>query len=162
MRFQFTTLAMLFCGALLSGCSEKMNSDPAAIGQSIGENVTEFAQGVGSGVDTKLQVNVELSAAIKQAGVSSSIAKRKVSIGDPEETISVYLISTQTFQSTLIAKAYNANDQEIGRGTTDVDLGEDDAQYVEFKFPREMDSKAAVLYKLDVRSSDTNSKTPDK
>ncbi|MEZ6130361.1 MAG: hypothetical protein R3C59_16885 [Planctomycetaceae bacterium] len=133
------------------GCSDSGSTDAGSIGESIGKNVTEFAQGVGTGVDTQMQITIELSQSLADAGVTHTVAKQQASLDNPEKAISVYLISTEPLKATLIAKAYNGDKQEIGRALADVQFSADDAQYVSFTFPGEMDRQTVTLYKIDLR-----------
>jgi len=148
--FKIPVVMLVFAAC---GCSDSDSNDAGSIGQSVGKNVTEFAQGVGTGVDTKMQIDIELSPTLTDAGVSYTVAKQQASLNDPQKAISVYLISSKPFNGTLLAKAYNADTQEIGRATTDVQFSADDAQYVAFTFPPEMDRQTVTLYKVDIRSN---------
>lgn len=58
-----------------------------------------------------MQVAIELSPELTEAGLSHTIAKQKSSLDDPRKAISVYLLSAQAFNCTLIAKAFNAENQ---------------------------------------------------
>ena len=58
-------LGLAVC-VVLSGCSGENKPDIGGAGKLIGQNVTEFAQGVGTGVDQQLQVVVELSTNLRR------------------------------------------------------------------------------------------------
>lgn len=107
-------------------------------------------------MDYQLQVVVELSDELAKAGLSHTIAKRKVSLDEPEKTISIYLISAKSLSCTLIA-AFDAEDQEIGRAACDVKFSDDDAQYVSFGFPPEMDRETVRVYRISRKSLVTES-----
>ncbi len=141
-------LTLILVGGLI-GCSEE--GDAEALGQSLGESVTEFAQGVGGGVDTQLKIDVELSDAIKKRGVTTTVAKQIARLDSPEKSISVYFITTNAISATFQARAYDKDDKEIGRATADVKFAADDAQYIEFQFPREMDQQMVKVYRVDSR-----------
>ena len=149
-------LGLAVC-VVLSGCSGENKPDIGGAGKLIGQNVTEFAQGVGTGVDQQMQVVVELSDELAEAGLSHTIAKRKVSLDEPEKTISIYLISAKSLSCTLIARAFDAEDQEIGRAACDVKFSDDDAQYVSFGFPPEMDRETVRIYRISRKSLVTES-----
>ncbi len=138
------------------GCSDSSGTDAGSIGKSIGKNVTEFAQGVGTGVDGELQIKIELSETLTQSGLSATVAKQQSPLNDPQKAISVYFIATKELNATLIAKAYSTEDLEIGRATADVSFHSDDAQYISFAFPSEMDRQLVAIYRIDVRAT-----TPD-
>jgi hypothetical protein len=150
-----------FCCLVVSisllGCSGNSKPDAAAVGKAIGQNVTEFAQGVGSGVDTQLQVAIELSPELIKAGLSHTIAKQKGSLDDMQKAISIYLLAAQALNCTLTAKAYNADNQEVGRATSDVQFVQDDAQYIAFTFPPDMDRQTVKVYKITAKFPETES-----
>ena len=150
-----------FCCLVVSisllGCSGNSQPDAEAMGKAIGQNVTEFAQGVGSGVDTQLQVTIELSPELTKAGLSHTIAKQKTSLEDTQKAISVYFLSAQALSCTLTAKAYNADNQEIGRATSDVQFAQDDAQYIAFTFPPDMDRQTVKVYKITAKFPEAES-----
>ena len=41
------------------GCSDTKQSGAESLGESIGKNVTEFAQGIGTGVDAQMKIKIE-------------------------------------------------------------------------------------------------------
>lgn len=139
-------------GLLLNGCNKEQAVDATKIGQTVGKNVTQFAQGVGAGVDNQLQVEIELSQRLTEAGLSHTVAKQQGSLDNKSKSISIYLISKSPLETQLIAKAYNAQNQEIGRATTDAKFAQDDAQYVTFAFPVEMDRQLVTKYSIDSRA----------
>lgn len=133
----------------LAGCSSE--NDAGSIGQSVGRNVTEFAQGVGSGVDAQMEVEIELSEALIDSGISATVAKQEAPLDNPQKPITIYLISSKPITATLVAKAYNDQQQEIGRASIDVEFQADDAQYIKFAFPPEMDRQTVSVYHIDMR-----------
>lgn len=151
--FRPTIISLAICCLLLPGCSGDSHADAGKIGKTIGRNVTEFAQGVGTGVDTQMQVSVELSSELTEAGFSHTIAKQNTSLESPQKAISIYMISSQAINRTLIAKAFNEDNQEIGRATADVEFSKDDAQYVSFTFPSEMDRQTVKQYRISFKSA---------
>ena len=147
--FETSRSVALALTLLLTGCSE--DQDAGSLGKSVGENVTEFAQGVGTGVDVGLKVNFELSEALKEAGVTATVAKQETPLNSPNKTITIYIIADKAMDATLVAKAYNADEQEIGRAHTDVVFVADDARYIGFEFPAEMDRQMVKIYRIDLR-----------
>lgn len=133
------------------GCSGSGDADAGKLGQSLGQNVTEFAKGVGSGVDSQLQIKIELSEALTSAGVTATVAKQQTPLNAPEKSIVVYFISTNAVKGTFVAKAYNSDEQEIGRAAKEAEFKVDDAQYVGFEFPPEMDRQTVSVYRIDFR-----------
>lgn len=134
--------------ALVAGCGKGDESIARKAGSKVGETITDFATGMGKGIDRKMNVRVELSETVTGSGLSNTVAKLDSLIAN--NNLSVYLISTRPYKGKLIAKALNADGQEIGRATAEIDLGENDAKYFLFPFHKEMDSQLATRYTIDV------------
>jgi hypothetical protein len=148
----FPRILLIVClFVAIIGCRGDTENNASNVGETIGESVTEFAKGIGKGVDNRLQVSIELSPALAQRGVSTTVAKQaQLEVpSDNPKSISVYCIATTAINATLIAKAYTVDDQEIGRARADVTFGDDDAQYVTFSFPPEMDRQLVAKYLVD-------------
>lgn len=142
----------------LVSCGSREGSDKSVAqqaGDQVGRSVTDFARGVGHGVDKQLEVSVELSEELANLGLSKTVAKVAPYSVPPtpgkDKVLSVYLISQKPFAGQLLARGLNAEGQEIGRATADVTLAADDARYVTFAFPEEMDSQRVVKYVLSLR-----------
>ncbi len=143
--------AVILLTLAIVGCGKSDESLAKRAGSKVGETLTDFASGVGAGVDKKMIVTVELSKALVDAGISRTIAKSG-GIDHPDaKTMSVYLTSQKPFKATLIAMALNREGLEIGRATADIDLAESDAKYATFAFPGEMDTQLVAKYTIDVR-----------
>ncbi|MPM82964.1 hypothetical protein SDC9_130026 [bioreactor metagenome] len=52
------------------------------------------------------------------------------------------------FSGPLLLKALNSYKQEIGRSRQELSLEEEEAQYLEFSFPKEMDATTAESYEI--------------
>jgi hypothetical protein len=134
-----------------TGCGKREGTLADQAGTKMGETLTDFASGVGKGVDKQMMVNVELSKTLTDQGISHTVAK---SLGiNPSNTkgISVYLIASKALKSKLITKALAKDGQEIGRSVVEADLAADDAKYVTFEFDREMDTQLVDKYTIDVK-----------
>jgi hypothetical protein len=135
-----------------AGCGKHDESMAKRVGSSVGEAATDFAAGVGKGVDKQMAVNVELSKSLSDKGLAKTIAKSAaIDLSKPKGGILVYLIASKPFKSKLMAKALNKEGQEIGRSTVDVDFAADDAKYVNFVFGKEMDTQLVDKYVVDVK-----------
>ena len=149
------TLEIFLCLLCVQvGCGDSSDSDASSIGRSLGENVTEFAQGVGTGVDEKLHINVELSESLIDVGLAVTVAKQETPTEGGGKSISVYLVAESELSATLMAKAYNKEALEIGRCTADIAFDKDDAQYVRFVFPAEMDQQTVDAYRIELKRED--------
>jgi len=140
---------LLFVIVLLVGCDKDPDGFRRA-GQRVGESVTDFAKGVGTGVDSKLEVPVELAEPVSSLGLRITVAKTS-GIGEAgPKKVTVYLLSSKPVKEWLRAKAINAAGAEIGRATTQVELAAEDAKYVTFAFDQELDTQSVVKYVVEI------------
>lgn len=145
MRIGFVAIALFAVQSL--GCGD---GHAKKAGQAVGETITDFAKGVGSGIDKRLEVDVELSPKAVASGLSKTVAK-SAGIDGQEKGITVYLLSRKPVSGSLIAKALNHEGAEIGRSVVDVDFAADDAEYVTFHFDKEIDSQLVERYLVDIK-----------
>lgn len=122
---------------LAAGCCQ-------AAGKGVGGGVTNFGRGVGQGVDEGVLVNVRFSDEATRRGLASTTAKWA------HKKVQLYLTSRTAFAGKLIAKAFNKDGAEIGRSLLDVSMAADDAKYVAFAFPTEMDTQLVHEYRIDI------------
>jgi hypothetical protein len=137
----------------VAGCGKQDKDESMAkrAGSAVGETVTDFAKGVGKGVDQQMTINVELSKPLRDAGISKTVAKLGGIEIAKSRGISVYLIASKPLKSKLVAKALSKEGEEIGRSIVDVDFAADDGKYVNFKFDSQMDSQLVVKYAIDLK-----------
>lgn len=141
-------IAALLLAASL-GCGGEQGRAKKA-GRRVGETVTDFAQGIGSGIDKRLEVEVELSPNVIDLGLTKTVAKT-TGIDGNKKGITVYLLSQRPITGRLVAKALNAEGAEIGRSPADVEFTPDDAKYVTFEFGEEMDRQLVERYVIDAK-----------
>ncbi len=141
-----TVLAIIACLLLVAGCGNDEESIAKKTGNKVGEALTEFASGMGKGIDKKMEVKTELSKILTDSGISSTVSKLDA-LG--KKSLSVYLIAAKAYKGKLMAKAVNAKNQEIGRATADVDLAANDAGYTIFEFHQETDTQTVTKYLID-------------
>lgn len=129
------------------GCGKSDKSLSTIAGERVGEEVTKIVTGIDSGVDKQLSVDVTLSARVTDSGLSKTVAK---SSGlSTEKGFNVYFISKKKISGILTAKAFNKDNQEIGRTKTEVSFNSDDAKYINFVFDNELDTTAVKNYEID-------------
>lgn len=68
-----------------------------------------------------------------------------------QSKVEVYLITTQSVEGELLAKALNLKGQEIGRSKQILNLGKDDAKLITFTFDTSVNLKSVARYMLDFR-----------
>ncbi len=134
---------------LVTGC-EKGDQSVHQAGQRVGETLTDFAKGVGSGVDNRLDVPVELSEEVVKLGLRTTVAKSDGLEDVGRKSLTVYFIASQAAKTWLQAKALNTEGAEVGRSTVECDLAADDAKYVTFVFDPEMDAQRVTKYLIGI------------
>lgn len=149
MRLGFAAFALIVAASF--GCGD---GHAKKAGQAVGETITDFAQGVGSGIDKRLEVDVELSPEVVDLGLSKTVAK-SAGMDGKKKGITVYLLSQKPVTGSLIAKALNGEGAEIGRSVVEVEFAADDAKYVTFHFGNEIDSQLVERYLIDVKPADS-------
>ena len=84
-------------------------------GEQVGETITDFAKGVGRGVDNSLEVAVELTEPVSELGLRTTVAKTGGGVGGMDKkTLTVYFIASRPVKTRLLARALNADDDEVG------------------------------------------------
>jgi hypothetical protein len=142
-------LWVIMCfGLLLFGCSKSEESLAKKAGDKVGEALTDFASGMGKGIDKKMNVQVELSDSLVNKGISSTASKLDAIV---KKNLSVYFIATKPYTGKLTAKAFNEQGKEIGRASVDTEFGANDAKYVIFTFHEEMDTQLVAKYTIEAQ-----------
>ena len=142
---------VLACSMLLSFCGGKDDESLAKkAGTKMGETLTDIATGMGKGIDKQMSVDVELSQAMLDIGISKTISK-SMGLDSEGKGITLYLTTEKAITAQLVAKARNADDMEIGRSTVDIEMGDDDAQYIKFIFHDEMDTQLVEKYTIGIK-----------
>jgi hypothetical protein len=131
---------------LLVGCGKKDESLAKKVGETIGQQATDFTKGIGKGIDQKMMVQVSLTPQVQALGLTNTIAK-SLGIGSTN-SISVYFIASQGISNTLVARALNADGVEVGRARTPVGMQKDDATYLTFTFGEQMDTGMVKRYEI--------------
>jgi hypothetical protein len=142
-----SSILLVLAVALLVGCSKKGENLAGKTGEAVGEKITDFAKGLGKGIDQKMTVEVTLRAEVQALGLSHTVAK-SLGLENNKKGISVYFIASQPVATTLVAYAIKSDGVEIGRAKKKVELGKDDAAYISFEFDPEMDSATVSKYAI--------------
>ena len=134
----------------LTGCGSQQGG-VQRLGQKVGETATDFASGVGQGVDGRMEVPVELSEDVAGLGLRKTVAKSLGISPSNRKGITVYFISDKPLDARLVAKAFNAAGEELGRSAVEVEFAADDAKYVTFEFDAQMDAQLVEKYVIETR-----------
>ena len=138
---------------LLCGCGGGEKRGAQEVGRDVGQAVSDFTSGVGQGVDSHLEVTVELAPDAAALGLSKTVAKQTGLGSSTGKGISVYFVAQHAVHVSFTVKALNAEGLEIGRAKSDVEFGTDDAKYVPFTFDSQMDSQLVHKYVIDVKEA---------
>jgi hypothetical protein len=60
-------------------------------------------------------------------------------------------LSKNKFKTNLLSKALDKDDQEIGRANVEVEFAENDAKYINFIFPKELDMQLVKRFKISIK-----------
>lgn len=153
MKRKAVVAVMLFSFTLFAtGCENMEGEKISKIGTQIGETVSNFISGLGKGIkkEIKTDVVVELAQDVLNQGLTKTNAKVEGKAKDVK-TLSVYFISGNSFQGELLAKALDENGAEIGRAAVSVQFAKDDAKYIVFSFPKEMELPLVNKYSIELK-----------
>lgn len=135
-----------------TGCESIEGEKVSKIGTQIGETVSNFISGLGKGIkkETKADVVVEIAQDVLNQGLSKTNAKVEGKANEVKN-LSVYFISNNNFQGELLAKALDEDGAEIGRAAVSVQFVKDDAKYIVFGFPKEMELPLVKKYSIELK-----------
>jgi len=148
MKNKLSFLILVSCMAF--GCSpNKIKENINKTGDVAGQAIGEFTSGVTTGVKKVIDTHVELSDVLKSNGITfGKIIVTSDSSVENENVLIVYMIFNKDYKGTMIAKAFDNKNLEMGRVKLDVEGKKDEAKYIEFHFdPRtdiDSDSKLTM------------------
>ncbi len=132
---------------VLTACESNDSRVARQAGSEVGKTVTEFASGVREGIGSRTTVAVDLSKDLADRGLSKTIS-RSLGPGAPKG-FTIYLMAKSKLSVTLVARAMTSDGLEIGRSRETVSFDADEAKYVTFKFPAEMDAALVAKYSIE-------------
>lgn len=147
MKRLFSAFGIAAMLAAVSACGDDRSLSQRG-GAALGSAATDFAEGLGAGVDRSMKADVAGDESLTAHGLSLTVSK-----GGPlgSNQMSVYVTSGKAFKGRLIAKAIDRENREIGRAVLDIELAENDAKYANFNFNDEMDSQLVKRYVVAVK-----------
>lgn len=99
----------------------------------------------------KMAKPIEITNSIQAVGLSITRSTEKTDYNNKFSVIS-YVIANDDFNGRLIAKAFDTDNNEIGRGVVHIELLEDDAQEVNFDFPLGMNINSIAKITLEAKA----------
>ena len=128
-----TSLFSLLLSLSLFSCNtahDKINQVSEKVGQAGGEVI----KSVTTGVDKAFEIKIELSENLKAQGVELG----KTTLGNDstgtDNKVSVYVIFTKDYKGSLLMKAFDNKNLEMGRVKLNLDMRKDEAKFVDFCF----------------------------
>ena len=89
--------------------------------------------------------SVTLGSSVVEKGIMMTSSK------SDQAKVEVYLITRDSVEGELLAKALNANGKEIGRSKQMLNLGKDDAKLTTFTFDASVNLEEVTRFMLDFR-----------
>ena len=133
MKLNLLIPAALSC-AILFNCTRAKEAANDG-GEFVGETVTEFVDGVTSGVETATAVSIDMSDELKQHGLELGVVQFDASEWEASDNVlEVYVIFNQAFNDTVNVKVMDENGLEIGRANAAMEAEAGDAGYYDFVF----------------------------
>lgn len=146
MKTKIILTTLVLSSALLScnSAHNKINQVSEKVGQAGGELV----KNVSTGVEKAFDLKIVLSEQLKSKGISLGKITLSNDSSGIDNKVSVYMIFTEDFKGSLIMKAFDNKNLEMGRTKVELLSHKGDAKYVDFCFdPRtniDTDSKLTL------------------
>lgn len=146
-----TLLALMLLSIPVAGC-EGTKKVVEKTGVEIGDTTASFFIGLGKGFQVKRELETEMSIAAQYHGLDVTTAY------PTESGITIYMTSENKFPNTVVVKALDEDEKEIGRATCTPNFKQDDANYLDLSFPEQMQITEVREYLVDVIVPVPNSK----
>lgn len=132
----FAMLACLFgCGRVAEGTKGALNKG----GEIAGAAATEVIEGVATGVEKSWSIDVQLSEALRQSGLSLGKTVVEDDSSGRSNRLVLYLIAEKEFDGTLQAIAVDQQGREFGRAALPLRMGAGSADFHTFQFQNRTD-----------------------
>lgn len=104
------------------------------VSEKVGESGGELIKSVSTGVDKAFNVNVDLAENLKAQGITLGKVTMSNDSTGTDNKVSVYMIFAKDFKGSLMMKAFDNKNLEMGRVKIDIDMKRDDAKFFDFLF----------------------------
>ncbi|MFN6176804.1 MAG: hypothetical protein ACK46G_04625 [Flavobacteriales bacterium] len=135
LTFVSALLLLAGCGRVTDGTKDALNKG----GELAGKAASEVLEGVTTGVEKTLAVEVSVSEGLGARGIT--LGSRDVAQDAEGRTnaLVVYLVAERDFNDTLSAMAYDKEGKEMGRAMLPVQLAAGSADHYVFQFQARTD-----------------------
>jgi hypothetical protein len=113
-------VASLSLTAACSETKEKAKETINASGELVGKTVGEFSKGVSTGVDETFEIKINAAPELTQEGVSLGKIELKSIDGGHDNLVNTYLIFSKDFKKSLVLKAFDSKNLEMGRSVVKI------------------------------------------
>lgn len=127
---------MLYMGASCKWAKEKTKETANKTGEAVGKVGSEFADGVAKGVTKTFDEEIQLSEALKKAGLATGKVLVSSSDSASDNILTPYFIFNGPIDRKVTVKVFTATGQEFGRTTVQLKGQEGEARYVDFIFDK--------------------------
>ncbi|MFZ9846823.1 MAG: hypothetical protein ACO3EE_01575 [Flavobacteriales bacterium] len=129
-------LVVFFSAIVLSfACSEtkeKAKETFNAGGENVGKTVGEFSKGVSTGVDETFEIKIDATPELAQEGISLGKIELKSINGGHDNLVNTYLIFSKDVKKSLVLKAFDSKNLEMGRSVVEIKAKANDAAFFGF------------------------------
>jgi len=134
----FNGMLLIGIATLILACNQVKETTKETLkkgGEVVGKGASEFIDGVSDGIDQKFECKVKLSDQLVKDGIQTGIFKIvDDSLGHSKNVLTVYFIFSKSFNKSIMVKAYNKSNLEIGRVSKSFNQKEGQACYCDFIF----------------------------
>jgi hypothetical protein len=132
MRKLLLIFTVVFYFFSCSETKEKAKETINAGGEIVGKTVGEFSKGVSTGVDETFEIKIDAAQELAQEGVSLGKIELKSINGGHDNLVNTYLIFSKDFKKSLVLKAFDSKNLEMGRSVLEIKAKANDAAFYGF------------------------------
>ncbi|MBL7981667.1 MAG: hypothetical protein JNL52_07625 [Flavobacteriales bacterium] len=130
-----TLLLLAACSRVADGTKDALNKG----GEIAGKAASEVLEGVTTGVEETLAVEVSISEGLRTNGISLGSQEVEQDADGRTNRLVVYLVANKTFNDTLSALAFDKDGKEMGRAQLPIQLTAGSADHYVFQFQARTD-----------------------
>ena len=135
------------------GVGDALKKDGQNAGEAVGEGVGKVIKGLAVGLDAGvIAVEVRVSESLGTRGIKVTRAHRLESGDGPGKGhgVGAYIIFGEPASASVLVKAFDKSNQEVGRCIAELSGTKDQAGYVDFAFDKQVPLEAVQYYSLEL------------
>lgn len=127
--------SILLVSILMFACTSKsVKENINKAGDVTGQAIGEFTEGVSSGVEKAFDTKVVISDSLKTKGIDCGKTTVTSDTNATDNVLTLYVIFSQDFTGDITAKAFDKQNNEMGRVKLSVQGKKDESKFLEFHF----------------------------